>query len=143
METEDDHVLEAVGLYLRPVLDFVRRDILDIARHVVRRKGIGTLCTNGSHQLVVLVGDKILGSNLRHRVNAMIGLTAHLRIGELAIGLVALFDVGQQGSLSGGIVGAKTRGALEHQVLQVVRRQGRSSNLCAQRYRSVCAVCPY
>ena len=66
VETANHHILETIGLDLSPVINLVRWDILGIASHVVRSVGIGTLSTNGSHQLVVLVRNKVLGSNLTH-----------------------------------------------------------------------------
>ena len=57
----------------------------------------------------------------------MIGLLAGLRIRQLTIGLVALFDVSQQRSLSLGIVRSELDGALEHQVLQIM---GQTCRLC-------------
>ena len=120
METTDDHVLETVTLDLRPVLNLVRGDILRIAGHIVRGVGIRTLCTNGCHQLVVLIGDEVLRSNLTHRVNLMIGLLTGLGVGQLPISLVTLLNFSEQGGLCLWVVRTKLLRTLEHQVLQVV-----------------------
>ena len=64
METADDHILETVSLNLRPVLYLVAGDVFRVARHIVRGIGIRSLCTDSSHQLVVFIGNEILGSNL-------------------------------------------------------------------------------
>ena len=120
MEATDDHVLETVALNLRPVLHLVRGNVLGVAGDVVRRIGIAALGTNGGHQLVVLVGNEILGSHLRDAVDATIGHAARLGVGQLAILLVALLDVVEKGCLLGGVGNAKLPRALEHDVFQVV-----------------------
>ena len=120
VETTDNHILETVGLHLGPVLNLVRRDILRIARHIVGGKGIGALSTNGSHQLVVLVGDEVLGSYLRHTVNLMVGLLTLCRVGQLAISFVALLNLVEQRLLGSRIGSTELLGALEHQVLQIM-----------------------
>ena len=66
VEATDHHVLEPVTLDLGPVLDLVRGDILRITGHIVRGIGIRSLSTDGSHQLVILIGNEILGSHLAH-----------------------------------------------------------------------------
>ena len=122
METANHHVLETVSLYLCPVLHLVRRDVLGIAGDIVRRESIGTLCTDGSHQLVVLVGNEVLGSHLRNRVYLVVGLLTSLRVSQLAVGLVALFYLVKERSLSYCIIGSKLLRAFKHQVLQIVRQ---------------------
>ena len=117
VETTDDHILETVCLNLGPVLDLVRGYILDIARHIVRGKGIGTLRADGRHQLVVLIRDKVLSSHLTDAVDAAIGLTALLRVCQLAILLVTLLDVGQQWSLLCRVSHAELSRSLEHDML--------------------------
>ena len=57
VEAADDGVAEAVGLNLRPVLNLVRGDVLDVDGHVLRRVGVGARGADGGHQLVVLVGN--------------------------------------------------------------------------------------
>ena len=120
VESTDHHILEAVGLNLSPIGDFVRGNVLHIARHVVRGVSVRTLCTDGRHELVVLVGDEILGSQLAHGVNLVILLAALFGVGDEAILLVASLNVVQQRSLGGGIGDTKLVGSLEHQVLQIV-----------------------
>ena len=120
VETTYHHVLESVGLDLCPVLNLVRRDILRIAGHVVRRVGVRPFCTDGSHQLVVLIGDEVLGCHLRHRVDLVVSLLTRIRIRQLAIGLIALFDLCEQRGLCLRVVRAELLRTLEHQVFQVV-----------------------
>ena len=120
MESTDNHILETVTLDLRPVLNLIAGDILRIACHIVRGIGIRALGTNGSHQLVVLIGDEVLGSELTHGVNLMISLSACLRVCESAIGLITQFDLCQKRSLRLSIVSTELFGALKHQVLQVM-----------------------
>ena len=122
METADHHVLETVGLDFRPVLYLVRWDVLCIASHIVGSICVSPLCTDGCHQLVVLVGDEVLCCELAYRVNLMVGLLALLRIGHQAVLLVALLDILQERSLCLGIIGPELLGALEHQVLQIVSK---------------------
>ena len=97
MEPTDDHMLETVALDLRPVLDLVGGDILGIAGHIIRGKGVRALRTNGRHQFVILIGDKVLGSHLTHRVDLVIRLLALLRVCQQPVTLIAVLDVLQQG----------------------------------------------
>ena len=64
VESAYNHVLEAVSLDACPVVNLVRRYVLHIARHVVACISVGAVGSDGSHQLVVLVRDEILRSNL-------------------------------------------------------------------------------
>ena len=120
METADDHILETVCLNLGPVFYLVRRNVLDIAGNVIRGVGIGTLGTNSRHQLVVFVRDKVFGSQLRHRVNLVVGLTALGRICQRAILLITSLNIGQQGGFGLGVGNTELVGTLEHQMLQIV-----------------------
>ena len=125
MEPTDDHMLETVTLDLRPVLDLVGGDILGIAGHIIRGKGVRALSPDGSHQLVVLIGDEILGSHLTHRVDLVIRLLALIRVCQQTIPLIAVFDVLQQRRLSLRIGRTEMRRTLKHQVLQVMRQTSR------------------
>ena len=136
VEATYHHVLESVGLDLCPVLNLVRRDILRIAGYIVRGIGVRPFCTDGCHQLIVLIGNEILGSHLRDRVDLVVSLLAGLGIGKLAISLIALFDLCQQRSLSLGVIRTKLFRALKHQVLQVV------SQTCRFR-RVILRTCTY
>ena len=120
VEPTDDHVLETVGLDLGPVLDFIRRDVLSVAGHVVGGVGVGAFSADGRHELVVLVGDEILGGQLAHRVDFVIGHAAFLGVGEGAVFLITRLDVVQERLLGGRVGGAELVGALKHQVLKVV-----------------------
>ena len=120
VEATDDHVLEAVGLNLGPVLDFVRGDVLGVAGHVFRSVGVGAFRTDGRHELVVLVGDEILRGQLAHRVDFVVGDAAFLGVGEGAVLLVASLNVVKEHLLGFSIGGAEIRCSLEHQVFQIV-----------------------
>ena len=122
METTDNHILETVGLNLSPVVNLIRRDVLYITGDIVRGEGIGALSTDGSHQLVVLIGNEVAGSHLRYAVDAMIGSLARLWVGKTAISLIASLDVGKQRSLGSGIGNTEMIGTLEHEVLQIVSK---------------------
>ena len=120
VESADDHILETVGLDLSPVGDFVRGDVLHIARHVVRCVGIRSLCSDGRHQLVVLIGDEVLGGQLADGVDLVILLPTQFRVGDEAILLVACLDIVQQRGFGLGVGDTKLISALEHQVFQIV-----------------------
>ncbi len=120
VEATNHHVLEAVGLNLGPVFHLIRRNILRIASDIIRSEGIRSLGTDSRHQLVILVGDEILSSHLRHTVNLVVGLTAGSRVGQLAVDLVATLNLVEQGSLSLWIGCTEQPGALEHQMFQIV-----------------------
>ena len=120
VETTNHHVLEAVALNLSPVLDLVGGDVLRVASNIVGGEGIGSTGTDGSHQFVVLVGNKVLGSHLRDTIHLVVGLLAGSRIGQLTIGLVALFYLLKQRSLGIDIVCTKRLSTFKHQVLQIV-----------------------
>ena len=120
METTDGHVHEAVCLDLGPVVNLVRGDILHIASHVIARIGIRALRADGGHQLIVFIGNVVLGCQLTQRVNLVVGLTTLHRVGHLAILLIALLNLVEQWRLFLGIDSTKLAGALKHQVLQIV-----------------------
>ena len=127
METTDDHILETVGLNLGPVLHLIRGNVFCIARHVIRRIGIGAFRTNGCHQFVVLIRDEILSSHLTDAVNTPIGDTTFLRVGQFTVLLVALFNVSQQWSLLRRVSHTELARPLEHDMLQVM---GQARGLC-------------
>ena len=128
VETADDHILETVGLYLCPILNLIGRNVLCVASHIVRSEGIRTFGSDGCHQFVVFVGDEVFGGKLAHGVNLVVLLSAQGFVGDGAVFLVPLFDVGKERSLCLGVGGSKLACALEHQVLEIVgqtRRFGR------------------
>ena len=122
MEATDNHVLKTVCLDLCPVLYLIGRNVLDIACNIVRGVSIGSLSTDGRHQLVVLVGDEVLGSQLTDAVNLMVSLATLFRIRQCAILLITSLDIGQQRSLGSSIGDTKLISTLKHQVLQIVRQ---------------------
>ena len=124
MEAANHHILETVALDLSPVLNLVAGDILRIAGHIVRGEGVGSFSTDSGHQLVVLVGDEVLGCHLRDAVDLMVLLLAGLGIRQSAVFLVALFDLVEQRCFGSHVVRAEMGGALKHQVLQIVRQTG-------------------
>ena len=95
VEATNHHVLETVGLDACPVFHLVGRDVLRITSHVVRRVGIRALCTDGRHQLVILIRDEILCGKLAHTVNLMVSFLACHGVGQLSISLETLLDLVQ------------------------------------------------
>ena len=126
VETADDHVLEAVGLDAGPAVHLVGGDVLGIAGDVGAGVGVGALATDAGHQLVILVGDVVLGGQLRDAVDLVVELTATLGILHEAVLLVAGLDGVEQRLLGLVVARAITLCALEHQVLQIV---GQTSGL--------------
>ena len=124
VEPPYDHVLEAVALYLEPFLHLVGRYVLHIARHVVARIGVGALGADRRHHLIILVGDEVSCGELRQAVYLAVGQTALLRVGELAVGLVAGLDGVEQRLLCRIVRRAERCRALEHDVLQIVCQTG-------------------
>ena len=120
VEAANHHILEAVGLHLCPVLNLVRGNVLHIASHVIRGESIRALTANGGHQFVVLIGNEVLGRELRDAVYLVVLLLTCCLVGYGAIFFVALLNLIQQGSLSLGVCSAKLLCTLEHEVLQVV-----------------------
>ena len=124
VETTDYHVLEAIALNLRPVLDLVVRDVLYIASHVIAGVGIGTFTSDACHQLVVLVRDIVSGGKLGDGINLVISLLALCWVDEFAIRLVSASDLIEVRLLLLHVGGAEMGGALEHQMLQIVSQTG-------------------
>ena len=120
MEATDNHMLETVALYPRPVLHLVGRNVFRVAGHIVAGIGIGALGTDGGHQLVILIRDIVAGSQLRHRVYLMVCLPALVWVGKSAVHLVTTLYIVEQRALLLIISGAKLLRTLKHQVLQIV-----------------------
>ena len=120
VETANDHVLETVALHLEPVVDLVARDVLHVAGDIVARIGIGAFGSDARHHLVVLVGDVVLGCELRQGVDGVIASLALSGIGERAVVLVACLDGVEVGALGFQVGSAEVVSAFEHQVLQVM-----------------------
>ena len=120
VEAADDHVLEAVALHFRPCVYFVGRDVLHITGDIIVGIGVRALAADGSHHLVVLVGDVVAGCQLRDGVNLVIPLLACLGVGDVAV----LFEAGLDGvevrAFSLGIRRAEVCRALEHKMFEVV-----------------------
>ena len=64
MEATDDHVLKAVALHLGPVFYLIVWDVLHVAGDIIAGIGVCSLATDARHELVVLVGDVVFGSQL-------------------------------------------------------------------------------
>ncbi len=64
VESADNHVLEAVTLYLSPCVNLIGRDVLHITGDIIGSVSVATLRANGRHELVILIGDVILGCEL-------------------------------------------------------------------------------
>ena len=120
METAYNHVLETVGLYLCPVVHFVSGDVFGVTRNIIAGVCVGFFGSDRRHQLVVLVGDEVFGSQLRHAVYAVVGFFALFGVGKRAVFLVPFFDVFQQGRFFFGIGRAELFRTLKHQMFQIV-----------------------
>ena len=92
VEAADYHILETVGLYASPVLNLVAGDVLYIDRLVKARVSVCAVRTYQSHQLVVLVGDVVLGGELTDTVNLMVSLFACGGVCQLTISLLNLVE---------------------------------------------------
>ena len=124
MEAADDHVLEAVGLDLGPVLDLVGGDVLCVAGHVVGCVCVGADGSDDGHGLVILVGDGDLGSLVAERVDHMVDGPALGGVGLGAVHFIQVLDLGEDGLLGLVVGSAEHLGALEHQMLEVVGESG-------------------
>ena len=124
VETTEDAVHEAVGLYLCPVLYLVGGDFLNVAGDVVGCVGVGALGADDGHQLVVLVGDCNLGGLVADGVDFLVEGFALCGVSEGAVYLEERVYLLQEGLFSLVVLGAETLGALEHHVLQVVGKTG-------------------
>ena len=122
METTYHVVLETVGLYLCPVVQLVRGDILHIARHIVASICISAGGADGSHQFVVLVGDCQFGCFVRDAVYLMIDCCALCLVGLGAVNLKQCLNLVQHRLFLGIVLRTKTFRALEHKVLEVMRQ---------------------
>ena len=124
MESADHQVPETVGLNLRPVLDLIARNVLHIAGHVIAGIGIGSVGTDGSHQLVVFIRNEISGRFVGKAVDDMIDGLAFGLIGGLAV----LFELGfnriEKRLFRLVVHGSVLLGTLEHQMFQIVRKTG-------------------
>ena len=129
METADDVVLEAVGLNLCPVFQLVGGDILDVAGDIEAGVGVGAVGTDGSHQLVVLIGDGELGCLVGEAVDLAVDGGALCLVGLGAVHLEECLNLVEQGLLLGVVLCAEVLGALEHQVLEVVGKAGSLSGV--------------
>ena len=124
VEAADDTVLEAVRLNLGPVLHLVAGDIFSVASHIEAGVGIGTVGTDGGHQLVIFIGDGILRSFVRQAVDRMIDSFTLSLVSSLAVNFKGLFDLVEQRLLYFIIHRAEMIGSLEHQVFEVVSQTG-------------------
>ena len=139
MEEAEDRVGETLALDFQPTLDLVARDVLLIDGHVVGSEGVGALRPDHRHHLVVLVGDGVLGSLVRHGVDFVVDLFALGGVGGVVIDLVQRLDLLELLLLLGPVERAEMVGALEHQVLQIVgeARGFRRVVLAAHAHRDV------
>ena len=124
MEAADDVVLEAVGLNLGPVLHLVAGDVFGVAGHVETGVGVGPVGTDGCHQLVIFVGDGVLGGFVAQAVDDVVDGRALGLVGGLAIDLELLLNLVEQGLFKCVVLGAELLGTFEHQVLEVVGQTG-------------------
>ena len=120
MESAYNHILEAVALYACPVFKLVGRYVLHIARNVVAGVGVGAVGSDGRHKLVVLVRDEVACCYLRYRVDFVVQLAAHGRVGYGAVVLVAALYVVEIWLLLGIVGGSEAACALKHKMLKIV-----------------------
>ena len=124
VETTNHNILEAVSLDFEPILDLIRGNVLDIHGHIVTRVGVGTLRTDGCHQLVVLVGNSQLRRLVADRVNALVDRLALSLVLGLAIDLEQLLNLVEHRLLGRIVLSTELLRTLEHQVLEVVSQAG-------------------
>ena len=124
VEAADHGVLKPVGLDPGPVVDLVRRDVLDVYGHVLRRKSIGAVGADGRHQFVVLVGDGDFRSLVADRVDAVVDRRTLGLVGGLAVNFEEVFDLIEHRFLGCEVRCAELLRPLEHQVFEIVRQSG-------------------
>ena len=124
MESTQDNVLEAVRLYLCPVLQLVTGDVLHINRLVVAGEGITAVAAYVSHYLIILVGDEVSAGLVADAVYLVIDSLTLLRVGCGAVYLVQVSDLVQQDLLLLVVGGTQIGATLEHHVLQVMCQTG-------------------
>ncbi|CDC95889.1 unknown [Alistipes sp. CAG:268] len=124
VEPADHGIAETVGLDLRPVLDLVRGDVLDVDGHVLRRIGVGAVGADGGHQLVVFVRDRDFRGFVADRVDAVVDRRTLGLVRRLTVGLEELLDLIEQRFLGFVVRGTEVRRTLEHEVFEVVGQTG-------------------
>ncbi len=124
VESSQYRVLEAVGLYAGPVINLVGRNILHIAGHIVARIRVGAVCTDGAHQLVVLVWDSYFRRLVAHRVDFAVYAGTLGAVGSAAVCFKKSLDAVEHRLLGGIIAGSELFRALEHKMLEVVCKAG-------------------
>ena len=124
VEAADHGVLKPVGLDPGPVVDLVRRDVLDVYGHVLRRKSIGAVGADGRHQFVVLVRDGDFRSLVADRVDAVVDRRTLGLVGGLAVNFEEVFDLIEHRFLGCEVRCAELLRPLEHQVFEIVRQSG-------------------
>ena len=124
VEEAQDKILETVGLNLAPGLQLVVGDVFDIHGVVVGGEGVGASGTDGSHGLVVLVGDGDFGGFVTQAVNLVVDGSAGLRVVEHAVGFEKVFNLLDKNLFLFPVSGAKTLGTLEHHVFEIVCQAG-------------------
>ena len=92
VEAADDHVLEAVGLNLCPCVDLIVGNVLLITGDIVARVSVAALRTDGCHHFIVLVGDVVLGSELRERIDFLVPTLPCYGVGNVAVLLKTILD---------------------------------------------------
>ena len=124
VESADDVVAEAVGLYLRPVIYLIGGDILGVDGFVVGSPGVGAAAAYHAHHLVVLVGDGDLGCQIADGVDLVIMCLACLGIFDSTVFFVEALYLVEVWLFRFIVLCAELLGALEHEVLEVVGETG-------------------
>lgn len=125
VESADNRILEAVCLNLRPVLDLVGRDVLDIGGFVARRPRIRTAGTDCGHEFVVFVRNGEFRRLLRHAVDLRVDCLALRIVGSRTVNFEQTLDFVEQRFLGCVILRTELLGTLEHQMFEIVSQTGR------------------
>ena len=124
METAHHEILETVTFDHRPAFQFAGGYDLVVAGAVGGGIGIHACRTDDLHQLVKLIGDRNLRTQIRYTVDDMVDGLPLLRVSFLAVLLVQFVYLVQIGAFL-FIVGRAVVGCtLEHDMLLVMRQTG-------------------
>ena len=124
VETADDHVLEAVGLDLGPVLDLVGRDVFLVAGYIAGREGIGPFGSDQGHHLVIFIGDGQFRGFVTDGVDPVVGGGAFGRVRLGPVNIIQGLDLVQHGLFCRVVGRSDEFGTFEHDVLKVVGETG-------------------
>ncbi|MPM34035.1 hypothetical protein SDC9_80616 [bioreactor metagenome] len=124
METADYVVLKTVRLNFCPVLDLVRRDIFRVNRHVETCIGVGSRCSNGFHQFIVLVWNGQFGCSIRDTVNLFVNCPSPHIVFRSSIFFEQVFYLLQHRLFLCIILRSELLCTLKHQMFKIVSQPG-------------------